>query len=120
MKVLTPRIHGVVDYLTVVLFVMAPTFFGLSGFAATLAYLLAAVHLLLTLATAFPFGAVKWIPLPVHGWIELLVALILILAPWFVAAASDAARFFYVGVGIVILLVWVLTEYHAEVKRIEG
>jgi hypothetical protein len=117
MKVLTPRIHGVVDYLTVVLFVMAPTFFGLSGFAATLAYLLAAVHLLLTLATAFPFGAVKWIPLPVHGWIELLVALVLIVAPWFLAPAGGA-RVFYVGIGVVILVVWALTDYRAVVKRL--
>ena len=44
------------------------------GGAAYLAYLLAAVHLGLTLLTDFPAGAFKLIPLRVHGWVELCVA----------------------------------------------
>lgn len=45
MKPILSRAHGVFDYLTVALFALAPNLFGLTGTAATLAYVLAAVPL---------------------------------------------------------------------------
>lgn len=111
MKVVSPRLHGVVDYLTVALFALAPTVFGLTGTAATLAYVLAAVHLVMTLATAFPMGVAGVVPLQVHGIVELLVAISLMGIGMFNFGLEQTAGLFYLFVGLVILVVWVLSSY---------
>ena len=68
----------------------------------------------MTLITAFPLGALKIIPFPVHGLIELGAAVFIILAPWILGFTDglDAKRF-YVAAGIVILIVVLLTDYRA-------
>jgi hypothetical protein len=110
MKITSPTLHGCLDYVTVVLFLVAPTLVGLSGIAGTLSYTLAAIHLGMTLATDFSLGEVKVIPFAIHGWVERVVGLALILLPF--ALGFDApAQVFYVVMGVVILLVGLVTDY---------
>ncbi len=109
MKILSPKIHGYLDFLTVIIFALAPTLFGFNGLPATISYVLAVVHLLLTLATAFPLGIVKIVPLLVHGGIELVVAIVLVILP-FILGFTEAARNFFVGIGIVIFIVWLISD----------
>lgn len=118
MKIISPTNHGYLDYATVVLFLLAPSLFGLSGLPAMLAYGLAAVHLAVTLATDFPSGVVKIIPFTLHGWIERLVGPLLVLIP-FILGFSDqeAARNFYVFIGIVIIAVGLLTDYEGTASQ---
>lgn len=98
MKITSPTLHGCLDYVTVVLFLVAPTLVGLSGIAGTLSYTLAAIHLGMTLATDFSLGEVKVIPFAIHGWVERVVGLALILLPF--ALGFDApAQVFYVVMG---------------------
>ncbi len=111
MKILSPRTHGIVDYVTVLLFALAPTLFGLTGTAATLAYVLAAVHLVMTLVTVFPMGVAGVVPLQVHGIVEMLVAISLIGIGMFNFGTESTAGLFYLLVGLVILVVWVLSSY---------
>lgn len=111
MKILSPRMHGVLDYVTVLVFALAPTLFDLAGVAATLAYALAAVHLVLTLITNFPMGIAGVVPLHVHGIIELLVAISLMGIGMFNFGTETTAGLFYLLVGLVILVVWVLSSY---------
>ena len=123
MKLLSPRIHGFIDYAVVALFLLAPTLFGFAGVAATLCYVLAAVHLVMSLLTAYPLGVVKLVPFPVHGALELAVAVGLVASPWlFGFSAVDAARNFYVAAGVAVSAVWLLTNYVAvpETGRIGG
>jgi hypothetical protein len=40
---ISPTLHGYLDYLTVLLFLVAPTLIGLTGMARTVAYALAGV-----------------------------------------------------------------------------
>ncbi|MFN9965263.1 MAG: hypothetical protein ACK52N_00165, partial [Lysobacteraceae bacterium] len=63
MKMLNASIHSTLDYVTVVVFASAPTLLDFSGAPAVLAYLLAAVHLAMTVLTDMPFGLVKIIPM---------------------------------------------------------
>jgi len=115
MKIISPGAHGALDYVTVVAFALAPTVVGLSGLPATICYVLAAVHLVLTLATAFGAGVVKVVPLHVHGGIELVVSLVLVVLPWILGFAGVVrARWFFVGAGVVIFLVWLLTAYRSH------
>ncbi len=114
MKILTPRIHGILDFVVVALFALAPTLFGLSGTPATISYALAVIHLILTLTTAFPYGILKLIPFTVHRALEVVVSILLVLAPWiFGFAAEDNAKMFYIGSGILIFIVYLTTDYKA-------
>lgn len=120
MKVLNPTIHGILDYVVVAGFALAPMLLRLSGLPATIAYLLAAVHLLLTLTTAFPLGAVKIVPLAVHGAIELVVSIALVALPWLLRFAQDTvARDFYAGAGVLIFVVWLISDYTATPATVD-
>lgn len=110
-KLLTPRTHGYLDYVTVVLFALAPAVLGLTGLAATLSYALAAIHLAMTLATAFPLGLARLVPFPLHGLVELAVAVML--AALGVFLFDGTARAFYLVMAAVIAVVWATTDYEA-------
>jgi hypothetical protein len=113
MKILSSTVHGFLDYLVVVAFAIAPTVIGLAGLPATISYALAAVHLLLTLVTAFPLGAIKIVPLRLHGAIELIVSIALVVLPWVLKFAADTtARNFYFCAGAIIFVTWAITDYH--------
>ncbi|HVT02997.1 MAG TPA: hypothetical protein VHL58_06425 [Thermoanaerobaculia bacterium] len=112
MKILTPRQHGYLDYVTVVGFAVAPTVLELRGLFASIAYTLAIVHMFLTFVSAFPLGVLKLVPFKIHGLIELIVAVVLIALPWILHFAdTPVPRNFYVGAGIVIFIVWLITSY---------
>jgi len=113
MNFLSARHHGFLDLATVAVFLLAPFFFGLGGYVAAVAWGLAVVHLLMTLLTRFPLGLVKVIPFPVHGMVEAVVGVVLALAmPRLLGASPGSpARTFFVGAGVAILVVWVLTSY---------
>lgn len=115
MKILSPKIHGFLDILTVLIFAAAPTLFNFGGLPATICYVLAVVHLVLTLATAFPLGIVKIVPLLVHGTIELIVSTALVILP-FILGWTGAARNFFIGIGIVIFIVWLISDCRKNVK----
>jgi hypothetical protein len=116
MNVLSARLHGYLDIVTVVVFFLAPFLFGLGGYVAAVAWALAVVHLVMTLLTRFPLGVVKIIPFPVHGAIELVVGIVLVLAMprLLLAGPGSPARTFFTAAGAGILVVWVLTGYRGE------
>src|SRR5579863_10109090 len=96
---------------------MAPTVMGLAGLPAVISYGLAVIHLLLTLVTPFPLGAVKIVPLPLHGAIEFVLSIVLVGLPWILNFGQDlTARNFYVGAEMVIFAVWLATDHHGETK----
>ena len=115
MRILDARVHGVLDLIVVVAFLLGPLLFGLGGSPAAIAYTLAIVHLVMTLSTRFPMGRWKVIPFPVHGIVELIVGVVLLILPSYAGyAPGSPARKFYLGMGAVILIVWALTAYGAE------
>jgi hypothetical protein len=111
-RILKPRPHGFIDYAMVLLFAAAPTLFGFDGTPQILCYVLAAVYLGTSLLTAYPLGALKVIPFPVHGAIEAILAPLFALFPWLMGFSGiPAARnFFLVAAGAVALL-WLVTDY---------
>ena len=114
MKILSPQIHGIIDYVSVVGLALAPTMFGLVGAAAFLAYALAGIHLLMTVLTNFPLGVIKVVPLKLHGFVEIVVAIALLAAPWALMSVVDLGmngRYFFTAFGAVLLAVWATTRY---------
>ena len=112
MRFIDARIHGVLDIVVVFVFLLAPTVFGLGGSPAAIAYILAAVHLVMTLLTDFPMGIRKTIPFFVHGIVELIVGVFLVILPAIEGyGPGSPARRFYTIIGATILVVWALTAY---------
>lgn len=113
MKLLSAHAHGFLDYVSVIAFAIAPTLFGFGGWPAVICYLLAAVHLLLTLVTSFPLGMWDAVAFRAHGAIELVVSLLLVALPWIAGFTEAGAQWFFVGIGVVLFAVWLLTDYRA-------
>ncbi len=115
MKILSPRAHGYIDYLVVIGFFSGPRVFEFDGIAATIAYGLAAVHLVLTLATAFPLGLVRIVPLPLHGILEFFVGVVLLGLPWAASFSGDErAKLFFLCAGACVILAFLLTDYRPD------
>jgi hypothetical protein len=110
-KIISDKVHGALDYLTVAIFALAPTVLGLTGFSALVSYALAAVHLALTLFTNMPLGVVKMIPMRAHALVEMLVGPVLVVAAVAVPNILGSGRDFFLLMGVVIFAVWLLSNY---------
>jgi hypothetical protein len=111
MKFISPKVHGVIDYLVVIFLFASPTFFGFTGILATFTYALGIVHLLLTILTNYPLGIIKVIPVSLHATIELLVGIALIALAYILFSKNADGYLFYVIFGTVVLLTWLVTDY---------
>ena len=113
MSQLNERIHGILDYVTVVFLIGT----GLSGFFFSpyfshLLIALGVIHLLLTVCTNFSLGLVKLIPLQLHGYVELAVSVALIPAPFLLHYATEApAKVFTWVFAAVVFCLFLLTDY---------
>ena len=111
MKIISDPIHGILDYLTVAIFALAPSLLGFDGVGALISYGLAVIHLAMTLLTDMPLGPVKLIPMKLHALVELIVGPVLILAALLLPAIFDGGREFFLAMGFVILADWFLSSY---------
>lgn len=121
MKILSPFIHGILDYLLGALFLGAPYWLNLADPSArTLSLLCGGALLLVSLLTRYPLGLLRLIPFSVHGGIEFIGSLALIASPWLMGFNEvDLARNFFVGTGVALFAVWLTTDYGgAEVARV--
>ena len=113
---ISARVHGVLDYAVVAVFLNAPMVLGFHGVAATIAYWLAGIHLLMTGCTDFPLGVFKFIPFKVHGAIDVAAGVFLLVAPWVFGFAEVAApRNFFVAIAVIIFVVAALTDFSQRV-----
>ena len=111
-RAIRPMLHGVIDYLMVIILAIGPGVAGFHGKQQLFCYLLAAVHFVLTVVTRFPLGAVKIVAFTLHGAIELIVGVLLVILPWLASfSAGVLSRNFFVGIGLLILIVWAMTDY---------
>ena len=118
MKIMSPRVHGYIDYALVVLLVLAPAIFGFTAGVATLCYVLAAVQLVMSLLTNYPLGAAKLIPFPIHGGIELAAGIGMLASPWlFGFEELTVARNFFIILGVAVGMVWLVTNYTSVPAR---
>lgn len=110
MKRLPASVHRSLDMLAVICFLGAPILLGLTGRPAVVSYALAALHIIVTLATKFPDTGHRPLSLRIHGSIELIVGIALIALPW-LAGWDGTARVYYVTAGIILLIIWAASNY---------
>ena|ERR1044072_3830118 len=104
--------HGIIDYAMVIILAIGPGVAGFTGKQAIFCYILAAVHFVMTVLTRFPLGAMKIIGFPVHGAIEALVSILLILLPWMANFFRGVhSRNFFIAIGLLIGVIALLTNY---------
>lgn len=116
MKPLDARRHGYLDYAVGLLLLVSPWLFGFaddSSVATTTMVSIGVITLILSLLTDYPVGAIKMIPFRVHGVLETLGAIVLLVSPWLFgyAALVGSATTLAVIVSLAWLLVVALTQY---------
>ncbi len=115
---LNSKIHGVIDYVVVIFLWLSPTLFGLPKATSLFNYVLGGIHFLLTLTTNFELGLIKRIPLKIHGLIELIVSLVLVVVALFLGSLEgDASKRFYLFFASAIFITWILTDYHSYQEK---
>jgi hypothetical protein len=110
MKLIPASVHRSLDMVSVIGLIAAPILLGMSGPPAIVSYVLAAIHLIVTLSTKFPDTGHKPLSLRNHGMIELVVGIVLIVLPWIVQW-NGVARGYYIVVGAVLLVIWASSNY---------
>jgi hypothetical protein len=116
MKLLSPTIHGYIDYVTSAVFALAPALFMIEGVPRAVmgCYVIAGALLLVSLVTRYPLGVVPLVPFPVHGALELLGAPVIVAYPWIAGFQYiGPARNFYIIAGVAVFLLWLITDYRA-------
>jgi len=112
MKILTPIMHGFMDYVAVVLCLAAPFVFHFGGVPATMCHVFTLLILALNMVTDVPQGVFKLIPFRLHGIIESFLYVACAFLPVLLGFADNMyARNFYVLMGIIFFAVSALTEY---------
>jgi len=111
MKIISDTVHGVMDYATVILFALAPSFLSLTGGAALISYALAAIHLAMTLLTDMPLGVIRTIPMKLHALVEMVVGPVLVVGALAFPTLVAGGQVFFVVVGVVIFAIWLLSHY---------
>lgn len=110
MGIISAGAHRALDFVLVLVLAVAPLLFGMTGRSAMATWALAVIHLLVTLFSQVPGRARRPISYPVHGMLELIVAVAMIAVP-LVRHWTGGARIFWLGFGVALLLVWLLTSY---------
>ena len=118
-KPISRRVHGIADYLVVVILLSLPTALGFVGTPRTVAYSLAFVHLLLTALSSFPPGALPILPFRVHAYLELIIGVFLIVSAWMLGfAAAGVARNCFILIGVVLIALPLLTNFDRRERAV--
>jgi hypothetical protein len=81
---ISTRTHGIIDYLTGALLLVAPYLFGFAtgGIEQWLPQLLGAMIIVMSLLTRYELSIAKVIPLKVHLGVDVLGGILLAASPW--------------------------------------
>jgi hypothetical protein len=119
LKILSPTVHGALDYALALAFLFLPGVLGFPNLAANTSQLIGLLYLGVSLLTRYPLGALKLIPFPAHGVLESIMAASWIVLPWVLGFDEHAsARSFFVAAGIGLLAVVLLTDYQVAMRAV--
>jgi len=90
MRFISSRAHGVLDYLTGVLLILAPSVLGFTdaGVAAQVPMMLGVGTILYSLLTRYELGLVRVLPFGFHLTLDLLAGAFLAASPWLLGFAD--------------------------------
>jgi len=115
-KPISPRMHGVLDYSTLLTTVAAARLLDFSRPAARTALGWAAGYGVLSALTDYPLAVRRTVPFRVHGAVDVALALALPAAPWVMGFSRDRrARNFFLGLTALTAVVTALTDWSRPV-----
>jgi hypothetical protein len=113
--------HGILDYALAILLFLGPSIAGFAGTKATWAYVFGGVLFAMAILTRYPLGIVKIVGLAIHGFVELLLILCVLAAPWygnFIGGVTSPR--FYWTIGVMMLVLWFLTDFRGVRDRVKA
>jgi hypothetical protein len=119
-KMVSPRAHAIVDYITVGAFLMSAGFFWQRSKRAALAALICGgAELAVSLLTDYPGGVRKVISFRTHGEIDLVLAAMTATMPESLAFKDDSEKNFFLVQGALITAATELTQFPKKAQRAE-
>ncbi|MFN3663401.1 hypothetical protein [Yoonia sp.] len=112
------RTHGIIDYLTGALLILAPYIFGFAtgGVEQWLPQLIGVAIIVMSLMTSYELSLAKVIPLNVHLGVDVVSGIFLAVSPWLLGYAH-VIWWPHVLVGILEVVVVVLTKRTDTVRH---
>lgn len=106
-------LHAIADYAVGGLLVVAALIVGGSGLAVATGVVVGAVVLVVSMLTRYPLGVVKVLPFTLHSAGDYLATALLLVAPFTLGFADTdtGLTVLYVGAGIAVLAVSLITDY---------
>jgi len=120
MRVIPTRIHGVLDYLMGVIFIVLPKVLDWNQTANYFISILGVSVIVYSLLTRYELGAVKWIPMSVHLILDLLGGILLIVAPFILRVAGNGVTTWMIVLGLVELIATLMTRTESSVAQATG
>ncbi len=113
---IAPSVHGLLDYVLGALLIVAPFLLGFDDGTATVVSIAAGIaELPVAACTAWSRGIIKLIPPPVHGIIDYVFTIALIVAPLLLGFSDDTtALAFFLTVGVGGLLLVLATRFVSD------
>ncbi|WP_439488007.1 SPW repeat protein [Algoriphagus sp.] len=121
MRFIDSKTHGVLDYLSGILFLASPWIFGFSDNnpAMWIVILVGAMVIMMSLLTKYELAAARVIPFTTHLTADVIVGLFLIVSPWLFGFAEEV-KWPHVAFGILALGAGLMTRKHVTSPYIDG
>jgi hypothetical protein len=118
MKIISPQVHGIMDYFAAVLMLNSPWFFQFAddATAAGIPLLLGYAMLIYNLLTKYEMGALPMIPFKAHLLLDTSSGVLLAAAPWLFGFAERVA-WPHVALGLFAVLMTSATSYESQRRR---
>jgi hypothetical protein len=118
-KVITPKGHAIIDYITIGTFFVASAFFWRKNKRAALGSLLCgSAELAVNLLTDYPGGIFPVFSFPMHGKVDVGLAAMAATMPEFMAFPDQAEKRLFLGQAGIITVVANLTDFSDKRLRI--
>ncbi len=117
MRILSTRVHGIMDYVMGILLLASPYLFGFAtgGVKQWLPMILGVAMIGMSLLTRYELGAFKLIPMPAHLAVDGLSGALLAVSPW-LFGFSGIVFLPHLVLGLIELGTSLMTETHSDVE----
>lgn len=115
MKIISPRVHGILDYFVGVILMGSPWLFGFAagGAETWIPVILGLVFIIYSLFTDYPLGVSPLISMRAHLSMDILGGIFLAVSPW-LFRFSDAVFIPHLVFGIISIAAGVMTNPASE------
>ncbi|MFC4424958.1 hypothetical protein [Deinococcus navajonensis] len=111
---LTPRAHGLVDYVACAAMLALPGALKLSPQARLASQAFALSYLGVSALTDYPYSLKRALPFPWHGRIELLTVPVLALTPTLLGLKAEQDHRYFEGLTLMVLSAYLATDWKAD------